>query len=1091
MMARWTYPAYLNTSSTGKNNMDAISAFRRANFDWTMSMMGVWKDPTYHLADFHPGVVEDVLEAYERLEEDEEAENPIGRVIVGQAGSGKTHLLGQVRREVINRGGTFLLADLTDVRDLWETVLQGAVTSLTRRLPTGGNQLERVLDKLLHRFAQGSLQGLTAAQLAEVTYPALSVQMDELVASMARGTDPHKLARHEPVLRALTLLSSADHDLLSLGEAWLSGLDVREEAKSFYELPSGGVKAMDRLLGLVWIASWAGPVVLAVDQLDAIASEARAVAAGGAHGPETIFTHTANGLMALRELMPRTQVVVSCLESNWQYLEGHTLKSVRDRFSDPTLLKPSTGVMLEQLLGRRLSNTYARAGFTPPYSTYPFKPTCFEGVHLSPRGLLQRAETHRKRCREEGAIRELERFDDRSVAKELDGIGLELVDASFEETRARVDAKGRLKAGGPELHNLLETACIALVKEQPLPPRVDVELDLDFGKAGQVEPLHARVRIIDRDDGDRERHLSLRFIQETHHIAFQTRLTKALTESGVGAGLGFRRLVVYRSEPLPEGAKTEEMVQQLDAIEAVMVEPTELDIQTLVALTRMLESPPEHFFEWLAARKPVSASAMFKDHVEFLFEEIRNPGSYQPTLRSPAAGFRPRSERTAARGHRADRPSPPATAAGPAQPSTTPEPEKMLVLGHEIVGIGEGEALGLSIPDLARHVAILAAAGSGKTVFVKRIIEESALKGVPCLVIDAANDLCRLGQPWPEAPAGMDANDLDRARRYFEGTETIIWTPGSESGNPISVDPMPDFTPLLEDRDELQVAVELAFELLADDLKLTRTGGPNEVRRAILHAAVVAYAQGGGQTLDDLLHILREPGAIASGYHNGEKQAQAVADGLAAAIQLNPMLKSEGTRLDFDELLGRGLNETRVSVVSLAAMPTLERQQAFVGRLMTLLFTYARRNPSQGGLAGLVVLDEAKDFVPARGNAASSLPIKRAAAQLRKYGYGLVVATQEPRSVDHRVVANSSTQVFGKALAPATQEAMQTMMSQLGGQPARLGTLRPGQFFVSVPESPAPRKMQAPWCLSFHGPAPSPDDVRELAAEHRRSLGRS
>jgi hypothetical protein len=127
----------------------------------------------------------------------------------------------------------------------------------------------------------------------------------------------------------------------------------------------------------------------------------------------------------------------------------------------------------------------------------------------------------------------------------------------------------------------------------------------------------------------------------------------------------------------------------------------------------------------------------------------------------------------------------------------------------------------------------------------------------------------------------------------------------------------------------------------------------------------------------------------------------------------------------------------------------------------------------------------AADFVPSQRTVASSEPIMRAAAQLRKYGYGIIVATQEPKSIHNQVVANCGTQVFGRALAPATQDAMRGMMQQLGAAPGSVGTLKPGEFFVSVPEAPTPQKIRTHLCLAHHGSAATPDEVRSLARASR------
>jgi hypothetical protein len=102
-----------------------------------------------------------------------------------------------------------------------------------------------------------------------------------------------------------------------------------------------------------------------------------------------------------------------------------------------------------------------------------------------------------------------------------------------------------------------------------------------------------------------------------------------------------------------------------------------------------------------------------------------------------------------------------------------------------------------------------------------------------------------------------------------------------------------------------------------------------------------------------------------------------------------------------------------------AAMPL---QQRLVNRLAMALFTWIKKNPASGGPGQLMVVDEAKDFVPSKGGVASGASLIRLTAQGRKYGLGLVFATQAPKSINHNVIANCATQVYGRASSPAARD---------------------------------------------------------------------
>jgi hypothetical protein len=77
-------------------------------------------------------------------------------------------------------------------------------------------------------------------------------------------------------------------------------------------------------------------------------------------------------------------------------------------------------------------------------------------------------------------------------------------------------------------------------------------------------------------------------------------------------------------------------------------------------------------------------------------------------------------------------------------------------------------------------------------VFLRRIIEEAALLGIPWIVLDPLNDLSRLGDAWPSRPEAWSDEDAAKAKAYHACTDVVIWTPGANSGNPISPNLLPD-----------------------------------------------------------------------------------------------------------------------------------------------------------------------------------------------------------------------------------------------------------------------------------------------------------
>ena len=153
----------------------------------------------------------------------------------------------------------------------------------------------------------------------------------------------------------------------------------------------------------------------------------------------------------------------------------------------------------------------------------------------------------------------------------------------------------------------------------------------------------------------------------------------------------------------------------------------------------------------------------------------------------------------------------------------------------------DGAQVDLATNLLPRHTAIIAGAGSGKTVLLRRIVEEAALAGIPAIVIDPNNDLSRLGEPWPERPAGFTDEDEAKAKHYAATVEVVVWTPGVQAGNPLFLSVLPDFAALGDDPDERAQAVTMAADTLGP-----LAGAKTNLQKACSPMRCALRSNGGG-----------------------------------------------------------------------------------------------------------------------------------------------------------------------------------------------------------------------------------------------------
>ena len=821
-----------------------------------------------------------------------------------------------------------------------------------------------------------------------------------------------------------------------------------------------------------------GPTLVALDQIDGVIEASRLAVAEDLDGAAGLSEVLGAGLLELHTVCDRSMTVVTCLTESWERLGERTTGATRHRFMDQQYLSGMNDrASAAALIAGRMEPACREAGFTPPFPSWPFGEAAIAAAAeagMMPRTILMRCDAFRRACLAEGRVAICDDLTGRVEKVETDrpAPAFDLAGA-----KAAADIGHLLDAEDDGLAEVLRAAFDLYALED------DPDDALDVASKGEPEqkipPLHGRLTLTHRDENDRERHVCYRALQHQNAIAFQARLRAALTASGISARIPGRELLIVRRGPVPGGAKTRQLLDLFAAANGVLIDPQEDDLRTFVALRDLrdaasVEGRLDRFEAWLRAGRFVRATPFFQ-RAGLGAAEAAPRRAPEPE----AAGVHaPRQDGVATE------PAPPAVAPGKDRPRADrprDEPDAAsseIPVGHR-AGAG-GEPVALPIRLLPRHTAIIAGSGSGKTVLLRRLVEEAALAGIPAIVIDPNNDLSRLGEPWPERPERFTAADDAKAAAYRARVEVVVWTPGVHAGNPMFLSAMPDFRGLGEDRDERQQAVEMAAETLGP-----LAGARKELQRGVLADALRLFAANGGGDLAAFTALLADLPEDVSRIREAEKLAAGMADQLHAAVATNPLLKAEGATLDPATLFyGRDPARTRISVINLAGLGSDAAREDFVNRLQMALFGWIKRNPSPRGL--LYVVDEAQTFLPAQRQALSLGSGIKLVAQARKYGLGMIVATQVPRGIHNQVVSNCTTQFFGRQSAPATIAAAQEILAANGGAAADIGKLGAGEFYFATEGSGRPAKLRTPLCLSYH-PA-NPPTPEEVIRQAKRSI---
>jgi len=85
-------------------NDDGLRALREVRFDWALMEEDVWAASPFHVDGLHETAKDQVRGGVDAADRST-GPNPIGLVVEGDKGTGKTHLLGWAREEVQARGG--------------------------------------------------------------------------------------------------------------------------------------------------------------------------------------------------------------------------------------------------------------------------------------------------------------------------------------------------------------------------------------------------------------------------------------------------------------------------------------------------------------------------------------------------------------------------------------------------------------------------------------------------------------------------------------------------------------------------------------------------------------------------------------------------------------------------------------------------------------------------------------------------------------------------------------------------------------------------------------------------------------------------
>ena len=382
----------------------------------------------------------------------------------------------------------------------------------------------------------------------------------------------------------------------------------------------------------------------------------------------------------------------------------------------------------------------------------------------------------------------------------------------------------------------------------------------------------------------------------------------------------------------------------------------------------------------------------------------------------------------------------------------------LFYLGQEIdIKSGEktDELLLVKNKNLTTHAAIIGMTGSGKTGLGISMIEEAVLDKIPTIIIDPKGDMGNLllafddfnpdsFEKWIDAgeaeKKGMSKSDYaqitaqnwehgilnsfqnrDRVKRFKEGADFTIYTPGSSAG--IGISALSSFDApskdVLNDPDTFAYLLNsTATSILA---LIGVDGDPLQSREYLLLTTIFNYfwKKEINLTLEELIgHIANPPfekvGVLPLKSFYPQK------DRLRLAMLLNNILASptfsawlEGEALDIEKLLYTKDAKPRVSILSIAHLNDNERM-FFVTLFLNKFISWMRTQSGTSSLRAMLYMDEIYGFFPATSNPPSKNPMLLLLKQARAFGINITLSTQNPVDLDYKGLSNIGSWFIGR-----------------------------------------------------------------------------
>ena len=420
-------------------------------------------------------------------------------------------------------------------------------------------------------------------------------------------------------------------------------------------------------------------------------------------------------------------------------------------------------------------------------------------------------------------------------------------------------------------------------------------------------------------------------------------------------------------------------------------------------------------------------------------------------------------------------------------------PSGSLLLGRTVA---DRTDVVLPLQALKRHFMALGGSGSGKTVLCKCVVEEAVRNNIPVLIVDPQGDISSIAIKGNVGELTQHGTSVDVQDDFFGKARVAIFTPASNRAIPICVNPFKSPSQDIPHEEAIQ-ALDLTADSLAVFMGYDLNSDAGKSAKAYIFT-ILEYVWQQGQRISDITQladfVLNPPEKIATTLNDlvAKNDPEEIARKLRfLTVGTSALMFQMGTQIDINLFKDNSDGKVPMNIIYLNTLTSENDKQFFLATLLKELYCWMLKNPSND-LQMLFYIDEISTYIPPYPR---NPPPKNAYTllfkQARKYGIGLVAATQNITDIDYKALAQVNTWCLGRLMTAQDIARVRRIIQSIDPNHAdivlqKLPSLKTGEFLLLSPDLYSDVvDFDVRWLASKHLTLDEKDLALHLPAESR------